>query len=399
MSRNSAVHEKAVEFMSHELSNLRESNLDWKPHILEGPSQPRTRVDGKDVIVLCSNNYLGLANHPTLREAAIRALNKYGSGSGSVRVIAGTMGIHKDLEEKLAAFKGAEDSIVFQSGFATNAGCIQQLVDEEDLIVSDELNHGSIIDGCRLTRAERVVYKHKDVGDLERILEASSKYRRILVITDGVFSMDGDIAPLDKITKVAKSHDAMIYVDDAHGDGVLGDNGRGIVNHFGLEGRVDFEMGTFSKAFGVVGGYVVGSKTMKEYFYNKVRTFLLSGSHPPAVAASCLAALQLVDSDKTIVAKLWENTKYFKKELKKLGFDTGESETPITPIMMGESSVAQEFARLAFDHGVFVLPIVFPMVARGKARIRTIVTSAHSKQDLDDALSAFEKVGKKLSII
>ena len=385
--------------MSQEVAALKASDLDWKPHVLEGPSQPRSRVDGKDVIILCSNNYLGLANHPALKEAAMAALKQYGSGSGSVRVIAGTMKIHKELEEELAAFKGAEDSIVFQSGFVTNSGCIQQLVDENDLIVSDELNHGSIIDGCRLTRAERLVFKHKDVGDLELILSSSDKYRRILVITDGVFSMDGDIAPLDKVVKVSKSYGAMVYVDDAHGDGVLGDNGKGIVNHFGLEGDVDFEMGTFSKAFGVVGGYVVGSKVMKEYFYNKVRTFLLSGSHPPSVAASCLAALRLVDSDRSIVERLWNNTKYFKKGLRDLGFDTGESETPITPIMVGESSVAQNFAREAFNLGVFVLPIVYPMVAKGKARIRTIVTSAHTEQDLDDSLSAFEKVGRKLSII
>ncbi|MCL4538536.1 MAG: glycine C-acetyltransferase [Bacteroidetes bacterium] len=385
--------------MSQEVAALKASDLDWKPHVLEGPSQPRSRVDGKDVIILCSNNYLGLANHPALKEAAMAASKQYGSGSGSVRVIAGTMKIHKELEEELAAFKGAEDSIVFQSGFVTNSGCIQQLVDENDLIVSDELNHGSIIDGCRLTRAERLVFKHKDVGDLELILSSSDKYRRILVITDGVFSMDGDIAPLDKIVKASKSYGAMVYVDDAHGDGVLGDNGKGIVNHFGLEGDVDFEMGTFSKAFGVVGGYVVGSKVMKEYFYNKVRTFLLSGSHPPSVAASCLAALRLVDSDRSIVERLWNNTKYFKKGLRDLGFDTGESETPITPIMVGESSVAQNFAREAFNLGVFVLPIVYPMVAKGKARIRTIVTSAHTKQDLDDSLSAFEKVGRKLSII
>ncbi|MDG6907609.1 MAG: glycine C-acetyltransferase [Nitrososphaerota archaeon] len=399
MHERSSSHEQARSFMSQEVAALKASDLDWKPHVLEGPSQPRSRVDGKDVIILCSNNYLGLANHPALKEAAMAALKQYGSGSGSVRVIAGTMKIHKELEEELAAFKGAEDSIVFQSGFVTNSGCIQQLVDENDLIVSDELNHGSIIDGCRLTRAERLVFKHKDVGDLELILSSSDKYRRILVITDGVFSMDGDIAPLDKVVKVSKSYGAMVYVDDAHGDGVLGDNGKGIVNHFGLEGDVDFEMGTFSKAFGVVGGYVVGSKVMKEYFYNKVRTFLLSGSHPPSVAASCLAALRLVDSDRSIVERLWNNTKYFKKGLRDLGFDTGESETPITPIMVGESSVAQNFAREAFNLGVFVLPIVYPMVAKGKARIRTIVTSAHTEQDLDDSLSAFEKVGRKLSII
>jgi glycine C-acetyltransferase len=393
-------HELPRDFMSAELSRLREASLDWKVHVLGGPSQPRTPVDGKrDMIVLCSNNYLGLANHPKLREAAIQAVNEFGAGSGSVRVIAGTMSLHEELEKELASFKGAEDSIVFQSGFAANAGCIQQFVDEGDLIISDELNHGSIIDGCRLTKAERQVYKHKDVDDLRRLLASAEKYRRILVITDGVFSMDGDIAPLDKIVNAAKDHGAMVYVDDAHGDGVLGDNGKGIVNHFGLEGKVDFEMGTFSKAFGVVGGYVVGDRVVKEYLLNKVRTYLLSGSAPPAVVGACIAALRLIQEDRSIVSRLWENTRYFKKALNDLGFDTGQSETPITPIMIGESSLAQSFAAEAFKLGVFVLPIVFPMVARGKARIRTIVTAAHSRQDLDDAIEVFGKCGKKLGII
>jgi glycine C-acetyltransferase len=385
--------------MGEEVARLKREDLDWKLHVLDGPSQPRTVVDGKEVVVLCSNNYLGLANHPALKKAAIDAINEYGAGSGSVRVIAGTMKIHEDLENELARFKGAEGAIVFQSGFTTNAGCIQQLVDEGDLIVSDELNHGSIIDGCRLTRAERVVYKHKDMEDLTSKLQGADRYRRVLVITDGVFSMDGDIAPLDKITEISKSYGAIVYVDDAHGDGVLGENGKGIVNHFKLEGKVDIEMGTFSKAFGVVGGYVVGTKTLKEYMYNKVRTYLLSGSPPPAVAGACLAAIRLVQSDKSIVPRLWSNTNYFKKGLKDLGFDTGSSETPITPVMVGESSVAQELAKECFAQGLFVLPIVFPMVAKGKARIRTIVTAAHSTADLDVALNAFEKAGKKLRLI
>ncbi len=389
------------EFMSREVARLKESNLDWKVHILEGPSQPHATVDGKsDVIILCSNNYLGLANHPKLKEAAISATQEYGAGSGSVRTIAGTMRIHVDLEKTLADFKGVEDSIAFQSGFAANSGCIQQLVDEGDLVVSDELNHGSIIDGCRLTAAKRVVFKHKDTEDLERVLkENSSNFRRILVITDGVFSMDGDIAPLDRITKIAKSFGAMVYVDDAHGDGVLGENGRGIVNHFKLEGQVDIEMGTFSKAFGVVGGYVAGSHVLKEFLLNKVRTYLLSGSSPPGTVGACIASLNLVKGDKTFVDRLWDNTRYFKKGLKDLGFDTGQSETPITPLMCGESATAQRLAEEAFSGGLFVLPIVFPMVAKGKARIRTIVTAAHSKQDLDTALSVFEKGGKKLGLI
>jgi glycine C-acetyltransferase len=401
MQAPSSKHEQAIDFMSRELARLREADLDWKIQILDGPSQPRTTVNGKkNVIVLCSNNYLGLANHPKLREAAIAAVEQYGAGSGSVRVIAGTMRIHVELEELLARFKGVEDSIVFQSGFAANSGCITQLVDEGDLIVSDELNHGSIIDGCRLSPAKRLVYKHKDTEELKRILEQNaSNFRRILVITDGVFSMDGDIAPLDKITEVSKSYGAMVYVDDAHGDGVLGDNGKGIVNHFHLEGKVEIEMGTFSKAFGVVGGYVVGSHVLKEYMYNKVRPYLLSGSHPPAVVGACIAALKLIESDRSLVSALWENTRYFKRRLADLGFDIGVSETPITPIMIGDSSKATEFSKLAFDGGVFVLPIVFPMVAKGKARIRTIVTASHSKVDLDEALGVFEKCGKQLNLI
>ncbi len=393
--------EATQSFMEREIERLKQADLDWKVHELDGPSQPRTSVDGKkDVVVLCSNNYLGLANHPKLKEAAIRAVEEYGAGSGSVRVIAGTMKIHLDLERILANFKGVEDSIVFQSGFVTNAGCIQQLVEEGDLIISDELNHGSIIDGCRLTAAKRVVYKHIDMEDLTKVLDLNaSGSRRILVITDGVFSMDGDIAPLDKITKIAKDFGAMVYVDDAHGDGVLGENGRGIVNHFKLEGKVDIEMGTFSKAFGVVGGYVVGSHTLKEYLLNKVRPYLLSGSHPPAVVGACIAAIRLIESDPSIVQRLWDNARYFKKGLKDAGFDTGQSETPITPIMCGESSVAQSLAQEAFAGGVFVLPIIYPMVARNRARIRTIVTAAHSKEDLDFALDVFQKSGKKIGLI
>ncbi|MHB1908409.1 MAG: glycine C-acetyltransferase [Nitrososphaerales archaeon] len=393
--------EEGTSFMVEEITRLKSSKLNWAVHELEGPSQPRTSVDQKEgMILLCSNNYLGLANHPKLKEAAIRATEQYGAGSGSVRVIAGTMKIHIELEKVLASYKGVEDSIVFQSGFVANSGCIQQLVEQGDLIVSDELNHGSIIDGCRLTAAKRVVYKHKDVLDLERVLkENSASARRILVITDGVFSMDGDIAPLDRITQVAKNYGAMVYVDDAHGDGVLGENGRGIVNHFKLEGKVDIEMGTFSKAFGVVGGYVVGSHVLKEYLMNKVRTYLLSGSHPPGTVGACIAAIKLVESDPNIVKRLWDNTRYFKSGLKNLGFDIGESETPITPVMCGDSSRAQSLSSELFSLGVFVLPIVFPMVARDKARIRTIVTAAHTREDLDASLSAFEKGGKKVGLI
>ncbi len=388
-----------LEALRAELDGLDRDELLWRVRTLQSPSAPHARVDGKQVLVLCSNNYLGLSNHPKLKQAAIAATRKYGAGSGSVRVIAGTMSIHVKLEEVLARFKRAESSITFQSGFATNAGTIPALVDERDLIVSDELNHGSIIDGCRLTRAERRVYKHRDVGDLEKQLQGTDKYRRVLVITDGVFSMDGDIAPLKDIVKVVEEHQAVLYVDDAHGDGVLGENGRGISSHFQVEGRVDIEMGTFSKAFGCVGGYVVGSRDLCKYLQNKVRSYLLSGSHPPAVAGACIAALQLVERQPSLVKKLWENSRYFKKELKDLGFDIGNSETPITPVMTGESAKAQKLSDTLFKLGVFVLPIVYPMVARDRARVRTIVTSAHTKRDLDTALNAFEKAGRNLGLI
>jgi len=309
------------------------------------------------------------------------------------------MTLHVKLEKVLARFKKADSSITFQSGFAANAGTIASLVDERDIVISDELNHGSIIDGCRLTKAERRVYKHRDVGDLERQLQGTAQYRRVMIITDGVFSMDGDIAPLDGIVKVAKEHKAVVYVDDAHGDGVLGENGRGISSHFHVEGEVDIEMGTFSKAFGSVGGYVVGSKDLCTYLQNKVRTYLLSASHPPAVAGACIAALQLVQRQPSLVRKLWENTRYFKKGLQDLGFDTGNSETPITPVIVGESGKARKLADTLFRMGVFVLPIVYPIVARDRARIRTIVTSAHTRKDLDTALQAFGKAGRELRLL
>jgi glycine C-acetyltransferase len=388
-----------LDALREEIRGLDQQDLLWRIRTLQSPSAPHAKVDGKNVIVLCSNNYLGLANHPKLKQAAIAATRKYGAGSGSVRVIAGTMNLHVKLEKELAAFRGTESSISFQSGYATNLGTIMCLVDERDLIISDELNHGSIIDGCRLTKAERRVYKHKDMGDLETQLQGTERFRRILVITDGVFSMDGDIAPLKDIVKLAQDHNAVTYVDDAHGDGVLGENGRGITNHFHLEGKVDVDMGTFSKAFGCVGGYVVGSKDLCMYLQNKVRSYLLSGSHPPAVAGACIAALQIVQKQPSLVKKLWDNTRYFKKGLKDIGFNTGSSETPITPVIVGDAGKARELADNLFKLGIFVLPIVFPMVARDKARVRTIVTSTHTRKDLDVALAAFEKIGKQLAII
>lgn len=400
MSQQSGLQrESLLEALRNELNELEKEELLWRTRTLESPSAPHARVDGRNVLVLCSNNYLGLCNHPKMKQAAIAATRRFGAGSGSVRAIAGTMSLHVKLEKVLARFKKADSSITFQSGFAANAGTIASLVDERDIIISEELNHGSIIDGCRLTKAERRVYKHKDIGDLERQLQGTAQYRRVMIITDGVFSMDGDIAPLDAIVKVAKEHQAVVYVDDAHGDGVLGENGRGISSHFHVEGEVDIEMGTFSKAFGSVGGYVVGSKDLCTYLQNKVRTYLLSASHPPAVAGACIAALQLVQHQPSLVRKLWENTRYFKKGLQDLGFDTGNSETPITPVIVGESGKARKLADTLFGMGVFVLPIVYPIVARDRARIRTIVTSAHSRKDLDKALQAFGKAGRELRLL
>jgi len=395
---------KSTSFLREEYQDLVKSELDWKLRILQGPSTPWCTVDGKKVLMFCSNNYLGLSNHPKLKEAAIKAVQTHGAGSGSVRPIAGTMDIHMELEKRLAQFKHAEASLVYQTGFAANAGLIPQLVGKEDLIISDELNHGSIIDGVRLAHAERAVYKHSDVADLHRVLEEAEKhdpqYRRILIITDGVFSMDGDIAPLDGVAKAATEHGAMVYVDDAHGEGVLGDGGRGIVSHFKLgRDEVQVEMGTFSKAFGVVGGHVSGSQDLVNFAYNKSRTWLLSGSHPPAVASACLAAVDVLENEPQHVRTLWEHTKYFKKTMKDLGFDIGKSETPITPIMVGESGVAKKLSAGLFEEGLFALPIVYPMVARDKARIRTIMNAALTREDLNFAIGAFEKIGKELHII
>jgi glycine C-acetyltransferase len=386
--------------LAAEVNSLREKDLLWNIKQLQGPSVPRSKVDGKDVVMLCSNNYLGLSDHPALKEAAIEAVKKYGAGSGSVRAIAGTMDLHIRLEEVIAKFKKTEDCIYYQSGFTANSGAIPQLGVEGDLLISDELNHGSIIDGVRLTKAGRAIFKHKNMDDLKRVLEENKgKAKKTWVITDGVFSMDGDIAPLGEISKLAQEYGAYVYVDDAHGDGVLGDHGRGITDHFHLHGKIEADMGTFSKGFGVAGGYIAGSKTLKEFLLNKSRTYLLTGSHPPATVAACIAAIELLEKDDTLVKKVWENTKYFKGELKEKGFNTGESETPITPIMLGESAVAKKFSQELFAEGVFALPIVFPMVAQGKARIRTMMTAAHTKEDLDFALGKIEKVGQKLGVV
>ena len=390
----------AAKFLREEYESLVEKDFDWKIRVLNGPSAPNSVVEGKNVVMLCSNNYLNLSNHPKLKEAAVKATEKYGAGSGSVRPIAGTMDIHMELEKKIAKFKKTEASLFYQSGFVTNSGLIPQLVGEGDIVISDELNHGSIIDGVRLTKADRMVYKHRDMESLEQALkETENKYRRTLVVTDGVFSMDGDIAPMDEIVKLAEEYNAMSYVDDAHGDGVLGEKGRGISSHFNVEGKVDVEMGTFSKAFGVVGGYAAGSNDLRNFALNKSRTWLLSGSHPPGVVAACIASLDVLETEPKWVEKLWENTKYFKKEMQSLGFDTGISETPITPVIVGSSSTAKTLSSRLYEEGVFALPIVFPMVARDKARIRTMMNAGLTKEDMDFALNKFEKVGKELKII
>ena len=393
-----------VSFLREEYERLVSSELDWKLRVLQGPSTPRCVVDGRSVIMLCSNNYLSLSNHPKVKAAAIEAVRTHGAGSGSVRPIAGNMDLHSELERRLARFKGAEASLVYQTGFAANAGLIPQLADQGDLIVSDELNHGSIIDGVRLSRAERAVYRHCDTDDLRAVLakaeEHQPAYRRILVITDGVFSMDGDMAPMDKVAAAAHDHGAMVYVDDAHGEGVLGEGGRGIVAHHHLSREdVHVEMGTFSKAFGVVGGHVSGSRDLVNFAYNKSRTWLLSGSHPPAVVAACTAAIDVLETEPQHVRDLWANTDYFRKGVRALGFDTGSSVTPIIPVMIGDSGAAKRFSARLYELGVFALPIVFPMVAKDRARIRTIMNAALVREDLDAALSAFEKVGKELGLV
>jgi glycine C-acetyltransferase len=395
------MNKKIQEEMQEELTKLDEQNLLWNPRTLYGPSSAKTNIDHKDVVMLCSNNYLGLANHPKLKEAAIMATEKYGAGSGSVRPIAGTMDLHIKLEETIAKFKHAEASLYYNSGFTANSGAIPALLRPGDAVISDELNHGSIIDGVRLTKADRYIYKHKDMAELEaRLKEAKEKGpKRILIITDGVFSMDGDIAPLDKIVELAEQYGACTYVDDAHGDGVLGSHGRGIVDHFKLEGRVDFDMGTFSKAFGTMGGHISTSKTAKEFLLNKSRTWLLTGSHGPATVAASIAALELLMESDELVKKLWENTDYFKKRLKELGFDTGESQTPITPVMTYDSAKARKLSQRLFEERVYALPIVFPMVAKDKARIRTMITAEHSMEELDLAISKIEMIGKELELI
>lgn len=389
----------ALDFLYDEIEQLKRDGVFRLPRVLEGAQEPRAVFDGREIINLSSNNYLGLANHPRLREAAKDAVERYGAGSASVRTIAGTMSLHTELERRLAAFKRTEAALVYQSGFTANSGTVSALLGREDVIISDELNHASIIDGARLSRATIKVYPHKDVAAMKQLLEESKGARRILVITDGVFSMDGDIAPLPDIVEVAKQYNAIVMVDDAHASGVLGENGRGTVDHFGLHGQVDIQIGTLSKAIGVLGGYVAGSRVLIEYLIQRARPFLFSTSHPPAVTAACLAALDLLESDPSLVQRLWDNARYFRDGLAGLGFDVSGSETPIIPVIVGEGRKAMELSDRLFEEGVFAQGIAYPTVPRGKARVRTIVTAAHTRDDLDQALEAFAKVGRELGVI
>jgi glycine C-acetyltransferase len=384
-----------------ELDALKAQGLFATIRTLSSPQGAWLDVDGRRVLNLCSNNYLGLANHPRLKDAAQKAIETHGVGPGAVRTIAGTMDLHLELERRLAEFKEVEGAISFQSGFSANLAVIPALVGEEDVIFSDELNHASIIDGCRLSRARIVRYRHNDAEDLRRVVKETQAqgYRRALLITDGVFSMDGDIAPLDQLALVAEGHDLMLMVDDAHGEGVLGRGGRGIVDHFGLHGRVDIEVGTLSKAFGVVGGYVAGRGPVVDWLRQRGRPFLFSSAVTPADVAACIAAVDLLEASTELVDRLWENGRYFKAEMKGLGFDTGVSETPITPVMLGEAPLAQDFSQRLYEEGVFATAIGFPTVPRGKARIRVMISAAHSTDDLDQALAAFAKVGEELSVI
>jgi glycine C-acetyltransferase len=387
-------------WLTQELDGLREQGLYNKIRTIGSAQGARLKVDGKDVLNFCSNNYLGLANHPRVVEAARDATEKYGVGPAAVRSIAGTTDLHVQLEQRLAQFKGAQAVITFQSGFTANLGTIAALVGKEDVIFSDRLNHASIIDGSRLSGARIVAYEHCDSAALEAALkENAGTYRRALVVSDGVFSMDGDIAPLPALSEVAKKYGCMFMVDDAHGEGVLGRGGRGIVDHFGLHGKVDIEVGTLSKAFGVVGGLVAGDKTIIEWLRQRGRPFLFSSAVTAPDAAACLASIDLLEQSTELVDRLWDNARYFQAEMKALGFDTGLSQTPITPIMLGEAPLAQQFSRELFEAGVFAMAIGFPTVAKGKARIRVMISAAHDRDDLGQGLQAFAKVGRKLGVI
>jgi glycine C-acetyltransferase len=388
-----------MDFLKDIIQDLKQKNLYSELPVLSTEQKNRVILNGKEVIIMCTNNYLGFANHPRLREAAKNAIDEWGFGTGAVRQIAGTMEIHIKFEEMLADYKNTESALVFVAGIAANRGTIQALMDEEDAIISDELNHGSIIDGVRLTKSKREVYPHLDMTGLKKALVETKKARRRLIVTDGVFSMDGDIAPLDRIVELAEEYDAMVMVDDAHGDGVLGKDGRGIIDHFGLEGQVDIDMGTLSKAFGCLGGYIAGNRDLRDYLINTARSFIFTTAHPPSVSAATMEAIRMIQDEPGHLKQLWENTRYFKKGMSDMGFDIGNSQTPITPVIAGESRTAMELSNLLFEEGLFAKPIVFPLVAKDKARVRIIVTAQHTKEDLNEALAIFEKVGKRMDLI
>ncbi|MGA2001437.1 MAG: glycine C-acetyltransferase [Terriglobales bacterium] len=400
-----ATRTNPLSYLSDQLNELKDKGTYFRLRVLEDEQAPECTFDGRHVINLASNNYLGLTTHPKLRAAALEATRKYGVGSGAVRTIAGTMKIHMELEEKIARFKNVEASVVFQSGFAANSGTVSAVLGKDDFIISDELNHASIIDGARLSKAKILVFRHKDAAHAEEQLKSvANQSGRKLLITDGVFSMDGDIAPLPALCDLAEKYGAIMMVDDAHASGVLGKNGRGTIDHFGMHGRVDIQVGTLSKAIGALGGYVCGTRDLIEFLYHRGRPFLFSTSHPPSVAATCIAAFEVLEQEPERIEKLWENTRYFKKELGNLGFDIGgrntpRSETPITPIIVGEGRLAMEFSRELFKEGVMATGIAFPTVPEGKARIRTIMSATHTREELDKALVVLGRVGKRLGII
>lgn len=394
---------RLLNWLDTEIQGLKDNHLYKKPRILESPAGGRVTMDGKSVINMSSNNYLGLANDPRVKEAALAAIEKWGVGAGAVRWIGGTMSIHQELEEKLASFKHTEAVLVFTSGFTANSGCIPAVLTDKDVVISDELNHASIIDGVRLSpakykKSEGFVFGHKDMGHLEEILNRTQSFGKRMIITDGVFSMDGDIAPLPAIVELAEKYDAFVMVDDAHASGVLGKHGAGTTSHFDLYGRVDIQLGTLSKALGVVGGYIAGSALLKEWLINRGRPYLFSTAHPPAVAAALIAALEIMQNDPEPMRKLWDNTKKWKAMLAGAGFDTMGSETPITPIYFGAEVAAQTAEKMLFDEGVYALAIAYPTVAKGKARIRTMPSAAHTEQDLADSLAAFVRVRDRLAV-
>jgi glycine C-acetyltransferase len=388
-----------LQYLAGELNSLREQGLYRRLRVLDDEQAARTSVDHRSVINLSSNNYLGLTTHPALREKAIEATRRFGVGSGSVRTIAGTMQIHMELERKLAAFKRTEAAVVFQSGFTANAGTVSSILGREDVIVSDELNHASIIDGARLSRATIKVFPHRDAKAARAIVEGLPRGQRALIITDGVFSMDGDLGVLPELCDLADDKGCIMMVDDAHASGVFGSNGRGTVDHFGLHGRVDIQVGTLSKAIGALGGYVAGSKALIEFLYHRARPFLFSTSHPPAVAATCLAALEVLETEPELIDRLWENTRFFKTGLRDLGFDIGPGESPITPVIVGDAALAMKLSDRLFEEGVFAQGIGFPTVAQGRARVRTIVTATHTHEQLVFALDCFRKVGRELGVL